>query len=122
MTKYNEFEIEFSGTQYVFVTRGKSKPFTAMEATDYLTGKVDTLLTFPNKPVVPHKDADFSMPIARTESDVAGRSGWQIPDDKMRRHMFQKDLQRGMKFCVGKYGQSKEVLEAEAKRLALGGF
>lgn len=117
MTKYNEFEIEFGGVQYVFVTRGRSKKIEAEEALEYLATKtikkdgVEALATnlgFPNKPVMPTKDATFS--------------NWSIPDDRMRRHMFQKDLQKGMKFCIGKYGQTEEAIESEARRLALGGF
>ena len=121
MSKYKEFKVTHDGAQYVFVTRGRSKPFSAEEALAYLTKestkvKSEIGLRFPNKPVVPTRDVTFE------ETAEAVLSTWRIPDDKLRRHMFRKDLQSGMPFCIKKYGQSAEVIEAEAKRLALGGF
>ena len=125
MPKYNEFEILFGGVQYVFVTRGRSKVFDTEEALSYLKEKhykkenelscsdepVEPVkLSFPDKPVGPVKDAVFE-----------DKPAWRIPDDKMRRHMFRTDLQEGMPFCIRKYGQTAEVIQAEATRLASGG-
>lgn len=109
--KYNEFEIKWGGRQFIFVTRGRSKPFTAEEAIEYLQSRP---LEFPDNPIVPVEDAVFE--------ETTNEEAWQIPDSKSRRYMFHKDLQRGLPFCVEKYGQSEEAIRAEAKRLALGGF
>lgn len=121
MAKYKEFKITYGGVQYVFVTRGRSRAFDAEEAIAYLQDvekpKSEIGLRFPNRPIEPVEDATFDEP-----KETAVEATWQIPDDKMRHHMFRQDLREGMPFCVKKYGQPQEVIEAEAKRLALGGF
>ena len=147
MPKYNEFEISFGGAQYIFVTRGRSKKFDAEEVIDYLKEKhfeVEKLkalrrdstgLCFPDKPVEPVKDAKFDHSVTvsspsfqvdesvRTQVYEGGETVWRIPDDRQRRRMFRNDMrQKGMKFCVKKYGQTAEVIQAEISRLASGGF
>ena len=96
MAKYNILTVESDGKQFVFVTRGKSQPFTLEEARAYL-GRVETI-----------KD------IVEEEAEPA----WQIPDDRQRRLMFMKDLGLGVDFCVKKYGVSKETIIDEARRIA----
>ena len=113
MTKYNELEITFGATQYVFVTRGRSKPFTAMEATAYLTSKADVLLD-----TLVEKEAKVDV----VELSKTADRPLNIPDSKEARHIFRKDLQNGLEFCTRKYGRSEEAITAEASRLSLGGF
>lgn len=94
------------GATFIFVTREGTEPFTLEEAYRHLGER--TKLSFPDRPIVPQKDLEVSC--------------WQIPDDKMRRHIFRQDLKSGVDFCVQKYGQSKETILAEARRLSIGGF
>jgi hypothetical protein len=143
MTSYKEFKITWGGETFIFVTRGRSKAFEAEEAIKYLQDrstkvddgiKSDIGLSFPNRPIVPNSKAKFDGDIivkspafkvdesVRAEIYDCGQPVWRIPDEKSRRHMFRKDLQSGMPFCIKKYGQTKEAIEAEAKRLSLGGF
>ena len=115
--KYKELKITWGGQQYIFVTRGRAKEFSAQEAIEYLQNRP---LEFPAQPIVPPKVAVFDDKELTKETSV--EATWSIPDDRSRRHMFHMDLQRGIEFCVSKYGQSEEAIKAEAKRLALGGF
>jgi hypothetical protein len=116
MPRYNEFRIVHDGVQYVFVTRGRSKEFTPEEALKYLVEYSTS------------DDAIVASPAFKVDESVkaeiydGGQDAWQIPDTRQRRHMFRQDLQKGMPYCIDKYGQPQEVLEAEARRLALGGF
>lgn len=119
MAKYKEFKITWGSEQFIFVTRGRSKQFEAEEAITYLKERnyqTENELCFPDKPVEPVKDVKFE------EAVEAVLSTWRIPNDKSRKHMFRKDLQAGMPFCIKKYGQTRETIELEAKRLSLGGF
>lgn len=100
-----------NGTTFVFITRDEAEPFTLQEAQEYLS---TTKLSFSDKPISPPDNVEFN--------DEELVSGWHIPDDKMRRHIFRKDLQIGMDFCMKKYGQPLEVIQAEARRLGAGGF
>jgi hypothetical protein len=104
----NELVITTEDGTFIFVTREGVEPFTLEEAKQHLGERKSPQLSFPDKPLIPNKDAEFD--------------GWHIPDDKMRRHMFRKDLQNGVQFCMDKYGQTQEAIEAEARRLAMRGF
>ena len=107
MTNYNELAFDWDGQKFVFVTRGRSKSFTPEEALSYLSSRSENLTT-EDEPV---------------ESDeLSDKTEWRIPDDKARKHIFHRDLQSGIKFCVKKYGQDEEAIKAEARRLAMGGF
>lgn len=97
MGKFNGLEIESGGTMYVFVTRGRSKPFTLEEAMEYLD------------------DLGRDSEAEEVKQDV---SEWEIPDDKGRKIMFLRDLNMGLEFCMNKYGVSKEQIIAEAQRIA----
>lgn len=120
MTKYNELQIDSDGTTFLFVTRGKARPFTPEEAEAYLAARTRALLedsvkeqvlSFPDKPIVPKADAAF-------DAEPEAEPEFQIPDDKMRRIIFQRDLrQMGVKFCADKYGVSEEAIEKEAQRI-----
>lgn len=125
MTKYKELPFNWGGQQYIFITRGKAKEFTPEEALDYLQSKQGENI---GKQMVAANTHLVISPVFKerklTESEKAeiyegGQSTWQIPDDKMRRHMFRKDLSMGISFCVKKYGQSEEVIKKEAQRLAM---
>lgn len=109
MGRYSTLEISFNGKHYVFVTRGRSKPIDPEEALMYLSNEA------PGGSV----DEDNA---GQPEGVVDGGSQWRIPDDKARRHLFRKDLQMGMEFCMEKYGQPEEAIRAEADRLARGEF
>lgn len=128
----------WGGQKFIFVTRGRAKPFTEEEAIKYLSVRPHPLeevvhrgdlprgreFDYPEEvldalaklPQAPNRDDD--IPPYSTLKDVPIEGRWQIPDDKMRRHMFRADLAMGISFCVKKYGQSAEVIEAEAKRIA----
>lgn len=107
MTSYNELMFEWNGQKFVFVTRGRSKSFTPEEALSYLNSRFED-----------QEAKEEGTPEPEEES----KSGWRIPDDKARRHIFHRDLQSGIKFCIKKYGQDEETIKAEAKRLSMGGF
>jgi hypothetical protein len=98
----NELVITTEEGTFIFVTRDGTEPFTLEEAKEHLGTRV-----IPGETTVP--EDDFTC-------------GWHIPNDKMCRHIFLKDLRNGIQFCVEKYGQPKEAIEAEAKRLGTGGF
>jgi len=149
MTRYNELEVKHDGKSFIFVTRGKSAPFTSEEATTYLDArsKLDleevqqpVELKFPNYPVIPMQDANFSdqvsvgkpIPIELVKK-LRNKSGFgmtlvnerlkeqedfRIPDDKMRRHIFRKDMALGIEFCTKKYGVSADAIQRESQRLA----
>ncbi|TFH25946.1 hypothetical protein E4G67_00065 [Candidatus Bathyarchaeota archaeon] len=106
-----ELTIATKDGTFIFVTKNDEE-FTLEEAQKYLQSR-NAELTFPGEPIVPRGDAHFGD---------CDHEAWRIPDDKMRRHLFRKDLKLGIQFCVDKYGQSKEVIEAEARRLSVGGF
>lgn len=119
----NELSVTTDNGIFVFVSRDGEEEFTLEEARAYLLDRKARLF-FPGEPVVPKGDAHFGncdVP-AEEETVEATDDDWHIPDDKMRRHLFRKDLMAGIQFCVDKYGQSKEVIEAEARRLSLRGF
>lgn len=82
-------KVDKGAIRFVFVTRGKSKPFSKEEIDDFFELKSDR------------------------EKRWAG-----IPDTKPRKIMFLKDLKMGVDFCVGKYGATKEEIVAEAQRIA----
>lgn len=111
MVSYNELLITWGGQQYIFVTRGRAKPFTPEEAIKYLQDREGT-----------KEELKDLITITEEVQVELPTSDWRIPDDKMRRHIFRTDLQSGVDFCVKKYGQPEEVIKAEARRLALGGF
>jgi len=130
VAKLKEFRITHGGVQYVFVTRGRARPFTAREVTEYLKEEaaaidsaVDTVSRQLHEILIPKPGIEVEDDVKEQIYDGAQLvESWQIPDDKMRRHMFRKDLQEGMEFCTKKYGQPESVIKAEAKRLASGGF
>jgi len=110
--KYEELELR-SGTQtFIFITRGKTKPFTHLEALQYLDERTEnptvgsTLESFLEEEGI-LEECSPDVPV----------STWQIPRDKHRETLFRTDLMSGLGFCATKYGQSVEVLIAEAHRL-----
>lgn len=129
----NELVITTEDGIFIFVTRDGTEPFTLEEAKRHIGERANLQLSFPNKPIIPNRDAEFSAPRGKPnkfESEVlqelprppGDEYYWRIPEDKMRKHIFRKDLQSGIDFCVKKYGQTKEAIEAEARRLGVGGF
>lgn len=104
----NELVVTTDEGTFIFVTREGTEPFTLEEAKRHI-GERGHDSIIPGETTVPEGDEEFVC-------------GWRIPDDKMRRHLFRKDLQIGIDFCVEKYGQPREVIEAEARRLGTGGF
>lgn len=92
----NTKEVIHNGKIYVFVTRGRSKPFSNEEIELYLGTKLEQL--------------DTSLP---------KKEAWEgIPDVKQRKAMFVSDLRLGIDFCIKKYGASREEIIAEAQRIA----
>ena len=100
--KYNELIIENNKTQYIFVTRGRSKPFSYAEAIEYFEAK--------------NLIKDVVVGPATESVEIA--NDWNIPNNRQRKVMFLKDLNMGVDFCAKKYGVSKEKIVDEAKRVA----
>ncbi len=73
---------------YVFVTRGRSKPFSDNEIADYFG-----------------------------EEPVAKENEWRIPDTRERLKMFMNDLKKGVKFTAEKYVRPETDIVREARRL-----
>ena len=99
--KYNTKEVTHNGQRVIFVTRGKSKPFTTEEAEEFLGTKLERL----------EENID-RIP----EAQKAKWAG--IPDTRERKIMFIKDMKFGLDYCVGKYGATREELIAEAQRIS----
>jgi hypothetical protein len=128
--KYNELEVTSGPMTFVFVTRGKAKPFTHLEALSYLDKRNPSLPQDP-KEVVPasHVGSTFDSFLeeegileaaeAAAKERLKGVSTWTVPDDKGRKSMFRRDLMEGLGFCCMKYGQSAEVIMSEAARLGV---
>lgn len=86
---YHINEVSRNGKQFVFVVRGRSKPFTDEEIEEFFKAQKGE------------------------EKRWAG-----IPEDRQRKIMFMKDIKMGLDYCVGKYGATKEEIMAEAQRIA----
>jgi hypothetical protein len=98
--KYNILEKTINKTKFVFVTRGKAKPFTEDEVQEFLD-----------------ETEGFDYGIAPVLDEKPQVKDFVVPDSL--KTMFLKDLrQKSMKFCVGKYGATKEQICSEAQRLA----
>ena len=113
MAKYSELEISFGGDKFIFVTRGKAKPFTEEEALGYLEARQKLVAEVSNDPI---GEPAFTLEESVVEDE---EEEFRIPDDRMRRHMFDRDLrQMGVHWCADKYGVSVEAIQKEAQRLA----
>lgn len=88
----NSREVIKNDKTYVFVTRGRSKPFSDPEVAEY-----------------------FGEYIAEDEPQ---EDKWQIPNDHSRKAIFMKDLKFGIDFCAKKYAVNKNDIVREARRLA----
>lgn len=103
MMQYKELQIDFGDKTYVFVTRGRSKPFSTEEAVSYLQEKGET-----------------PEPFSEKAKEVEEKSEFSVPDSRHRRNLFMQDLQQGIDFCVKKYGVGADAIIAEARRIAPG--
>ena len=90
---YNTKIVDQGALRFVFVTRGRSKPFTDDEVGDFFDMSVSAV---PEPEVEP----------------------WKVPDTRQRSIQFLNDLKRGVAFCVKKYGKTQEQIIAEANRIA----
>lgn len=87
--KYNVRVVDRNNREYVFVTRGRSKPFSDEEVEQYFGDDVEE---------VDETDTGF-----RVEGHL--------------RRIFAQDLQFGLKHCSQKYGISEGEVLREANRL-----
>jgi hypothetical protein len=120
---YKETEVLWGGKNFIFVTRGRSKPFTAEEAIQYLTDRTQkiaksnptvgsTLESFLEEEKLLEPTLDLEPEVEESPFEAF------IPDDKHRKLMFLKDYSVGIEFCSKKYGVSSAQVIAEVKRIA----
>lgn len=89
--KFNTVEKTVDGVRFVFVTRGRAKPFTRTEIKQYLNTPMD---------------------VAKPEL-----APFKIKDEL--RMMFLKDMRQfGVQHCMSKYGGTSDEITAEATRVA----
>lgn len=97
--KFNTVEKTVDGVKFVFVTRGRSKPFDRTEMKEYFNAR---------------KSPD-TWPVDVDCESVA--APFKIRDEL--RLMFLKDMrQYGVKHCMNKYGGTSEQITSEATRVA----
>ena len=97
--KYNTLTKTIGEKTFIFVTRGRAKPFTDDEVTDFLNQRIDNFVNYP----VDIDEKEIKPFIVRDEL----------------RLMFLKDMrQYGVKHCINKYGGTSEQIIAEAARVA----
>ena len=92
--KYNMNVVDKGAIRFVFVTRGRAKPFDDIEVEEFFA------------------ETDESR------FNVEKKNPFRIPNDRNRRVMFMNDLKRGIQFCVDKYGATQEEIIAEANRIS----
>ena len=92
-TKYNMTKIDKGAIRFVFVTRGRSKPFSQNEIDDFFNSNVEPISIKKNT--------------------------FRLSDNRNHRVMFMNDLKRGLDFCSEKYGVTQEEIVAEANRVGL---
>jgi hypothetical protein len=90
-TKYNVKTVTIKGETHHFVTRGRSKPFSAEEIESFMDVQLEELEPTPAKP----------------KFKIEGHL----------RRIFAQDLRSGLEFCSQKYGASPDKIYEEAKRL-----
>lgn len=96
MPKYEAVSKSVDGHTYVFVTRGRSKPFSDEEMEDFFA---DSL----------------GVKVQELQEEEA-----ELPTFKVNNHLrriFSQDLTYGIKHCEIKYGASEAQIRAEARRL-----
>jgi len=86
---YNIKKIDKGAVRFVFVTRGRAKPFSDSEIEDFFSDKAEIIST-----------------------------PFRIPDNRARKIMFLKDLKMGVAFCMNKYNATQEQIISEANRVA----
>lgn len=104
---YNAYEVVAGNRTYVFVTRGKSKPFGADEAVTYINNKEFVEANPQTKILIETKDEPETP------------KEWRVGDSKDARNIFLADLKTGEKFCCVKYGVKTSQIVEEAKRLGV---
>lgn len=112
MAKYNELEVTWKGQQVLFVTRGKAKPFDKEEAVAYLNARMQALQSSVGSTLESFLEEEGLL------EELQKEESWSIPDERMRRVMFKRDLQNGLEFCAKKYGVSEEQIQQESLRIA----
>lgn len=94
--KYNSLTKKIADETFVFITRGKSKPFSEDEVTEYLKQRLEDFQTFP---------IGVAPPPLKIRDELIS--------------MFLKDMRQfGVQHCVGKYGGTSKEIIAEAARVA----
>lgn len=100
--RYNSLTKKVADVTLVFITRGKAKPFTDKEVTEYLKQRMDDLRSFP---------IDVDAAVEEIEKP------FKIRDEL--RNMFLKDMRQfGVQHCVNKYGGTSKQITDEATRVA----
>jgi hypothetical protein len=117
--KYNELEIKSGDQTFVFVTRGKAKPFTHLEALNYLDKRDLPAPSTVGSTFQEFLEEEGLQELAAEAASQKLDSTWRVPDSKQRKAMFRRDLMEGLGFCCTKYGQSAEAIMAEAARLGV---
>lgn len=87
--KYNVQKKLVDDVNFVFVTKGKAKPFT---------------------------EEEMDMFIEEVTSSVEKPKDFRI--DESLHNIFMRDLRYGIGFCCNKYGATSDEIIAEAKRIA----
>lgn len=90
-----------NGKEYVFVTRGKSAPFSAEEINNYM------------KEVA--KDVTLPVEAVQVEPKQAVARKLTIGDHL--ENIFLADLKTGLEFCKSKYGVDENEIVSEAARV-----
>lgn len=111
--KFKTKEIMHKGKQVVFVTRGRSKPFTHEECEEYLQCKVDELELTPVSNAV-------KVGIEQAKRNDFVKAPWTgVGNERHHKTIFIHDIRMGLKFCAEKYATSELNIIAEAQRLGL---
>jgi hypothetical protein len=120
MVKYNTTEYMHGNAKYVFVTRGKSAPFTKEEILAYIAAEDAAAAKQPKEE---SKAKEVAVGLAETflaNGQFVGvpaqkKSPFVVPE--ARENIFLADLKRGLIFCMNKYGATSEGVVSEAKRV-----
>ena len=112
MVKYNTTEyVNGHGVKYVFVTRGKSAPFTKEEILSYVAKEEAAVHKAPS---VSQQLIDDLIGVEEEKPSIVS---WPFVVPKVRENIFLADLKLGLKFCVKKYGALEADVISEAKRV-----
>lgn len=95
--KYSSLTKKVGNETFVFITRGRSKPFDDAEVNEYLKQRLKDFSSFP--------------------VEITEKPPLRIRDEL--RQMFLKDMRQfGVQHCAGKYGGTSKEIIAEAARVA----